>query len=65
MRLFKRPKRKDAVQLNTALNTNWGGGGSVGSPRRLLKYGQLPDKNSRNISRDMWNVSRYFKMFIH
>jgi hypothetical protein len=37
---------------------------AVGSARRLLQYCQLPDKNSLDISRDIWNFSRYFKIFI-
>jgi hypothetical protein len=36
------------------------------SPRRLLQYCQLPNKNSCDISRYIWNISRYFKtLFIY
>jgi hypothetical protein len=34
---------------------------AVGSALELLLYCQLPDKNSRRISRDIWNFSPYFK----
>jgi hypothetical protein len=38
---------------------------AVGSARRLLQYCQLPDKYSRDISRDSWNFSWCFKIFIY
>jgi hypothetical protein len=31
----------------------------------LLRYCQFPDKNSRDIPRDIWNFSRYFKTCIY
>jgi hypothetical protein len=56
----------DTIELNITLNTNWPKQNkeAVGSARRLLQYCQLPDKNSRDISRDIWNFSQHFKIFI-
>jgi len=31
----------------------------------LQQYHQLPDKNSCNISQDIWNFKWYFKTFIY
>jgi len=35
-----------------------------GSARSLLQYCQLPDKNTRDISSNIWNFSRKFKFFV-
>ena len=35
------------------------------SARRLLQYFQLPDKNSRNVSRYIYNCLRYFKTVVY
>jgi hypothetical protein len=39
--------------------------GVVGSGRGLLQYCQLPDKNSRDISKDTWNILQYFRIAIY
>ena len=35
-----------------------------GSRRRLVQYHQLPDKNSLDVSRDIYNFSRHFKVIL-
>lgn len=35
------------------------------SAQRLPKYCQWPNRNSRNISKDIWNFSHNFKIFIY
>jgi len=35
------------------------------SPRRLLQYCRMPNKNSRSISRYIWNLSRYLQVCIY
>ena len=35
------------------------------SAQRLPKYCQQPNRNSRNISKDIWNFSHNFKIFIY
>jgi hypothetical protein len=37
----------------------------VGKVRALFHYCQLPDRNFRGISRDIWNFSHYFKAFVY
>jgi hypothetical protein len=57
------------MQLNITLNTNQPKKKrkekAAGGARRLLQHCQLPDKNSRDTSRDIWNFSRYFKICIY
>jgi hypothetical protein len=55
---------QDAIQLSITLNTNGGKEpeGTVGSLRKYLQYCRLPDKISCDISRDILNVSRQFKI---
>jgi hypothetical protein len=38
---------------------------AVGWARKLLQYCQLPERNSRDIFRDVWNNLGVFKHFIH
>ena len=42
--------------------SHWHCGGNLKS--RTLQYYQLPDKKKRGISRDIWNFSRPFEVFI-
>jgi hypothetical protein len=38
---------------------------TVRSERKLLQYRQMPDKISRDTSKDISNFLQYFKMFIY
>jgi len=37
----------------------------AGRAQRLFQHGQFPDKNHRDISRDIWNFSQILKAFIY
>jgi hypothetical protein len=51
----------------TRLNTNWPKQNkeAVVRARGLLRYCQLSEKYSRDISRDIWNSLRYFEIFMY
>jgi hypothetical protein len=55
----------DTVQLNITLNMNWLNRkkAAFAGARKLLHYYQLPDKNFCHISRDIWNLWQYLKIF--
>jgi hypothetical protein len=50
--------RKEPVPMKTCTGQKTQ---AVGNARGLLQYYQLPNKNTRDISSDIWNFSRYYK----
>jgi hypothetical protein len=59
------PKRVVRIPRSPYVWNRWQAKKCVSSARRLFQQHQLTDRNSRDIARDVWNVSRYFKSFTY